>query len=82
MATKLVFRSQPICHSHSPVLNCISIFVASGPMVLWNQHERGIPKGIQVGKTGSSTVLHIPHEFDSVKHYGVDCELITVEVSE
>ena len=49
-------------------------------MILWNQHERGIPKGIQVGKDGSSVVLNLPSDFEQIKHYGVDCELHNIEV--
>lgn len=49
-------------------------------MVLWNQIEREKPRGISIGKEGSTEVLKIPQEFDNIKHYGVDCELITVEV--
>lgn len=53
---------------------------SDGPMVLWNQIEREKPRGISIGKEGSTEVLKIPQEFDNIKHYGVDCELITVEM--
>ena len=48
--------------------------------MFWNQYERGLPKGIQVGKDGSSVVLSIPSDFDKIQHYGVDCELHNIEV--
>lgn len=56
------------------------IVQAGGPLILWNQHERGIPKGIQVGKDGSSVVLNLPSDFEQIKHYGVDCELHNIEM--
>ena len=49
-------------------------------MVLWNISDRNFPTGIHVGKDGKSIVLHIPGDFDSLKHYGVTCELHKVEV--
>lgn len=55
--------------------------VQSGPsMALWNTLDRNLPKGIQIGQTGKSTVLNIPLDFDHIQHYGVNCVLNKVEV--
>ncbi|XP_041347657.1 uncharacterized protein LOC121367505 [Gigantopelta aegis] len=61
----------------SPVYRVIQ---SGEKMMLWNVHTRGLPMGIQIGKMSSSIVLSIPHEFDSVSHYGVACTLNKVEV--
>jgi len=53
---------------------------AGGPLVMWNMSDRTAPKGIFVGQAGKTEVLSIPQEFDSVKHYGVVCQLTHVEV--
>ena len=59
----------------------ISLFSSAGEnMVRWNEHARGIPKGIQVGCDGKSEVLSLPHDFDTVVHYGVSCALHKIEV--
>ncbi|GAB1604605.1 uncharacterized protein LOC106870288 isoform X1 [Argonauta hians] len=55
--------------------------VQAGPnMLLWNEHNRELKKGIQIGRDPKSLVLEIPAEFDSVKHYSVPCQLHRVEV--
>ncbi|KAL5017015.1 hypothetical protein ScPMuIL_006604 [Solemya velum] len=56
------------------------VIQARGPLVMWNDHARDIPKGISIGKDGRSTVLCLPKDFDKVKHYGVECNLNKVEV--
>ncbi|XP_014771795.1 uncharacterized protein LOC106870288 isoform X1 [Octopus bimaculoides] len=53
----------------------------AGPnMLLWNEHNREMKKGIQIGRDAKSLILEIPSEFDSIKHYGVTCKLHRVEV--
>lgn len=53
---------------------------AGEKMVRWSEYARGISKGIQVGCEGKSEVLSIPHDFDTIVHYGVSCALHKIEV--
>ncbi|GFR57990.1 Pro-Pol polyprotein, partial [Elysia marginata] len=62
------------------VLPVYRVVQAGENMVRWNEYARGIPKGIQVGCDGRAEVLSLPHDFDTVVHYGVSCALHKIEV--
>ncbi len=50
-------------------------------MIYLNLQDRNVPKGIQIGKDARSLVLETNDDLTKVRHFGLEYELLAIEVS-